>query len=100
MTSHEDNAAATPGEPGPSAWFRPPRRRRKALLGGAGVVFVVVVYLVYLMARGPDNERMAERLVESTLAALPVDTLSASSYGDTHSYGETSYGQLRRHTRK
>ena len=77
MTSHEDNAAATAAEPGPSAWFRPPRRRRKALLGGAAVVLVVVVYLVYLMARGPDNERMAARLVESTLAALPAGTLSA-----------------------
>ncbi len=38
----------------------------------------VVVFLVYLMARGPDTERVANGLVESTLAALPDGTLSAS----------------------
>ena len=38
----------------------------------------VVVFLVYLMARGPNTERVANGLVESTLAALPDGTLSAS----------------------
>ena len=38
----------------------------------------VVVFLVYLMARGPDSERVANGLVESTLAALPDGALSSS----------------------
>ena len=38
----------------------------------------VVVFLVYLMARGPDTERVANGLVESALAALPDGALSAS----------------------
>ena len=40
------------------------------------VTVAVVVYLIYLMARGPDAERAAERLVESTLAALPDGPLA------------------------
>ena len=45
------------------------------------VVIGVVVFLVYLMARGPDTERVANGLVESTLAALPAGALSASDIG-------------------
>ena len=42
------------------------------------VTVAVVVYLIYLMARGPDAERAAERLVESTLAGLPDGPLAAA----------------------
>lgn len=42
------------------------------------VVLGVVVFLIYLMARGPDAERLANDLVESTLAALPDGALSAA----------------------
>ena len=45
------------------------------------MVIGVVVFLVYLMARGPDTERVANGLVESTLAALPDGALSASDIG-------------------
>ncbi len=58
--------------------FRPPRRRKKALLSIALVVIGVVAILIYLMARGPDPARVANDLVESTLASLPVGALSAS----------------------
>lgn len=42
------------------------------------MVLGVVVFLIYLMARGPDTERVANDLVESTLAALPDGALSAA----------------------
>lgn len=61
--------------------FRSPRRRRKALLGVGFVVFAVFVYLVYLMASGPDEERAAQRIVGSAIAALPSDSLSRSDIG-------------------
>ena len=37
----------------------------------------VVVYLIYLMARGPDAERAAQGIVQDTLAALPESPLAA-----------------------
>ncbi len=74
-----DHGTNTPqGESEPSPDFRPPRRRRKALLSVAVVVIGVVVYLVYLMARGPDTERVPEGIVESTFPAVPNGTLSAA----------------------
>ncbi len=49
---------------------------------GVGVVaFGVFVYLIYLMASGPDEERAATRVVENAIAALPEDRLSASAIG-------------------
>ena len=42
----------------------------------------VVVYLVYLMARGPDTERVPDAIVESTFASLPKGTLSAAEIGE------------------
>ena len=76
MASHEDETTAATAESGAGARFRPPRRRRKPLLVVGAVTVAVVVYLIYLMARGPDAERTAERLVESTLAALPDGPLA------------------------
>ena len=61
--------------------FRSPRRRRKALLGVAVVVFGVFIYLIYLMASGPDEERAALHIVESAIAGLPNDRLSVSDIG-------------------
>ena len=61
--------------------FHSPRRRRKALLGVGIVVFGVFVFLIYLMASGPDEERAAARLVESAMAALPGNRLSVGDIG-------------------
>ena len=77
----EQGIVPSEGDSGTSSGFRPPRRRRKTLLWIAIVVIGVVVFLVYLMARGPDTERVANSLVESTLAALPAGALSASDVG-------------------
>lgn len=41
------------------------------------VTVAVVVYLIYLMARGPDTERAAEGIVQGALAALPEGPLAA-----------------------
>ena len=46
------------------------------------VVIGVVVFLVYLLARGPDVARVANDLVERTLASLPDGVLSGSDIGD------------------
>ena len=70
------------GEPDASSGFRPPRRRKKTLLSITLLVLGVVVFLVYLMALGPSEERIANELVEDTLAALPDGALSAADIRD------------------
>ena len=76
-TAHEDETASTEQSTA-NLRFNPPRRRRKPLLVVSAVTVAVVIYLVYLMARGPDAERTAEGLVAGALAALPDGPLVAA----------------------
>ena len=78
MTAHEDETTASTGESTENVRFHPPQRRRRLLLAVGAVTITVVVYLIYLMARGPDAERAAAGTVESTLAALPEGPLAAT----------------------
>ena len=56
--------------------FQAPRRRQKVLFAVTIVVFAAVGFLVYLMAKGPDADVVAERLVDAVQAALPEGNLS------------------------
>ena len=58
--------------------FKPPRRRTRLLLAITVAVFGVVVYLIYLMAQGPDTVKMSRDLVDETIASLPEAPLSAT----------------------
>ena len=77
MTAHDDETEASTGESTENVRFRPPRRRRRPLLVVGAVTIAVVVYLIYLMARGPDAERAAQGIVQGALAALPDGPLAA-----------------------
>lgn len=78
----EQGTTPSEGQPDTRSGFRPPRRRKKTLLSITLLVLGVVVFLIYLMARGPDAERVANDLVESTLVALPDGPLSAADIRD------------------
>lgn len=56
--------------------FEVPRRRLKPIAAAAAVVLAAVVFLVWLMARGPDEDRLAERIAAAAEAALPADGLA------------------------
>ena len=56
--------------------FQAPRRRQKALAIVTVVVFAAVGFLVFLMARGPDADVAAQRLVDAALTVLPEGDLS------------------------
>ena len=65
-------------EPTSILGFHSPRRRRKALLGVGVGVFGVFVFLIYLMASGPDEERAAAEIVAGAVAALPDGAMAVS----------------------
>ena len=77
MAAHDDETEASTGESTENVRFRPPRRRRRPLLLVGAATVAVVVYLIYLMARGPDAGRAAQGIVQDTLAALPESPLAA-----------------------
>ena len=73
-----DPAPGAAAEAPETARFVPPRRRRGPLLVVGAITVAVVVALIYLMARGPDAAAAAQRVVDSTLAALPDGPLAAA----------------------
>ena len=58
--------------------FQAPRRRQKALSIVTVVVLAAVGFLVYLMAKGPNPDVAAQRLVAAAQTALPEGDLSAA----------------------
>ena len=58
--------------------FQAPRRRQKALSIVTVVVLAAVGFLVYLMAKGPNPDVAAQRLVDAAQTALPDGDLSAA----------------------
>lgn len=58
--------------------FQPPQRRQKILLRFAFGVFAVVGLLVWLMARGPSPDNLAERIVMEAREMLPDGALNAN----------------------
>ena len=59
--------------------FQAPRRRQRALSIVTVAVFAAVGFLVYLMAKGPDEDAAARRLVDAAQAALPQDDMSVAN---------------------
>ena len=72
MDAEDSNTEEISIDPG----FKPPRRRTRLLLAITVAVFCVVVYLIYLMAQGPDTVKMSRDLVDETIASLPKAHLS------------------------
>lgn len=62
--------------------FQAPRRRQKVLFSVTVVVFAMVGFLVYLMAKGPDADMVAQRLIDAVQTALPEGDLSAQELQD------------------
>lgn len=74
MDAEEANTEKISIDPG----FKPPRRRTRLLLAITVAVFGVVVYLIYLMAQGPDAVKMSRDLVDEIIASLPEAPLTAT----------------------